>query len=179
MQPGSPNLSINLGKRNEQTTVSLFYKWVINTGKIIILGVEMLTLIALGYRFIIDRQIVDLNDQINKAQLFVNAQSKKENLYRNLQERINEIGKAEAATSTKVGFLKRLTSELNSSDFLTNTLDISDLAVGIEGQTYSIFSLNALIDTLKNDPDVISISIDQLTSLDQGIKFKLSIQLKS
>lgn len=179
MQPGSSNLSINLGKNRADTATGLFYKWVITTGKIIIVVVELITLGALGYRFFVDRQIVDLNDQIKRAQLFVEAQSKKENLYRSLQDKLTQINTIAEKTQIKVGFLEELTQSLNSSEFITTSLNISESTISIEGEAYSIFALNTLIDSLKENPDVSSISVDELTSVEQGIRFKLTTRIKS
>ena len=177
MQPGVPHLSVNLGKRPQDSTASLAFNWIINTGKIIIISVELLTLGALGYRFYVDRQIVDLHDQIQRAQLFVNAQAKKENLYRNLEDRLTAINKIDTQSQKKAAYLKELISLINANDFISSNLNVSDTTVGIDGQTYSIFTLNSLIDKLKKNPNIVSISLDELTSLDQGIKFKLTTQI--
>lgn len=178
MQQSQTQLSVNLGKNEKNTTTSLFFKWAINTGRVIIVGVELITLGALGYRFIIDRQIVDLHDQIQNTQLLVTSQSKSENLYRNLQGRLGTIQTLESETQVKISFLKEVISLLNTNEFISSNLSVSDSSVTIDGQTYSIFTLNTLIDKLKANPNVVSISIDDLTSLDQGIKFKLTTQLK-
>lgn len=178
MQNDAQRLSINLGRKDPNTPSSLFIKWTVNTGRIIIVIVELLTLGALGYRFFVDRQIVDLHDQIVKAQLFVDHQAKNEALYRNLQGRLASIQTLETDTQQKVKFLKELVGFLNTNEFVSSNLDVSDTTIVIDGQTYSIFTLNSLIDKLKKNPTVLSISIDELTSLDQGIRFKLTTQLK-
>lgn len=77
-----------------------------------------------------------------------------------------------------MGFLKQLTQDLNSSEFGQTNLTFANNSIGISGTTFSVFVLNSLIDKLKNNPNVLSISIDDLTSLDQGIEFKLTTQLK-
>ena len=177
MQPGVPHLSVSLGKRPQDSTANLVFNWIINTGKIIIVSVELLTLGALGYRFYVDRQIVDLHDQIQHAQLFVTAQAKKENLYRNLEDRLTSINTINAQAQRKAAYLKQLISLINTNEFISSNLNVSDTTVEIDGQTYSIFTLNSLIDKLKKNPNVISISLDELTSLDQGIRFKLTTQI--
>lgn len=176
MQNDAQRLSINLG-RKEQTPASLFIKWTVNTGRIIIVSVELLTLAALGYRFFIDRQIVDLQDKIQKTQIFVSAQSKNEAQYRNLQERLSAIQTLQDTTNKKVRFLRDLVSYLNTSEFTSSNMNVSDNSITIDGQTYSLFTLNSLISKLKKNPDVISISVDELSSLDQGMRFKLTTRL--
>lgn len=177
MQNDAQRLFINLG-RKEESPVNLFVTWTVNTGRIIIVLVELLTLAALGYRFIIDRQIVDLNDQIETAQRFVDVQSKNEALYRNIQSRLTSIQILQTATQKKVSFLNDLVSYLNTNEFISTNLNVSDTQVVIDGQTYSIFTLNNLVSHLKQNPEVTSISIDQLNSLDQGISFKVTTRIK-
>lgn len=178
MQPDAPHLSINLGKERTDTTTGLLFKWVVNAGRIITIIVELLTLGALGYRFVIDRQIVDLHDKIVQEQLFINAQAKKETLYRNLETRLSSIQTLNTQIQERTKFMKSLLLLTNTPEYASTNLTISDTSVSIEGNTGSIFSVNSLIDTLKKDPNVSSISIDDLTSLDQGgVKFRVSIQL--
>lgn len=177
MQNDAQRLSINLGRKEEGTPATLFIKWTVNTGRIIIVGVELLTLAALGYRFIIDRQIIDLHDQIQNTQLFVDHQAENEKLYRNLQDRLSSIQTLQAETSKKVSFLSDLVTYLNTNEFISSNLNVADTTVSIDGETYSIFTLNNIVSKLKENPDVVSISIDELTSLDQGVRFKVRAQL--
>lgn len=178
MQQNAPQLSVNLSKNKQDSPTNFFFKWAVTTGRIIIVSVELLTLAALGYRFIVDRQIVDLHDKIQNAQLLVSSQEKSETLFRNLQGRLNTIQTLETETNSKVSFLKQLLALLNTSEFISSNLSVSDSNIIIDGQAYSLFTLNTLVDKLKTNPNVIAISIDELTSLDQGIKFKLTTRLK-
>lgn len=177
MQNDAQRLSINLGRKDQGSPAGLFIKWTVNTGRIIIVTVELLTLAALGYRFFVDRQIVDLNDQIKRTQIFVDAQAKNEARYRDLQDRISAIQTLQSTTKKKVVFIRELVSYLNTDEFISSNLNVADSVVAIDGQTYSIFTLNSLVSKLKKNPDVVSISIDELTSLDQGIRFKLVTKL--
>lgn len=178
MQTGLAPLSINLGRDKKDTNTSLFFKWAVNSGRIIIVAVELITLGALGYRFFIDRQIIDLHDKIQNVQLLVSSQAKSEALYTNLQGRMNTIQTLNQETQAKTDFLNQMISYLNTNDFIASDLTVSDNQINIEGDTYSIFTLNTLVDKLRSNPRVVSISIDDLASLDQGIRFKLTIQLK-
>lgn len=174
----NPSLSINLGKKRGETLSSVFLKWIINSGRIIIVVVELLALGALGFRFYIDRQIVDLHDKILQEQLFVKSQTPKETLYRNLQQRLAAIATLSKETQGKIDFLKDLILDLNNSEFSSTNLNVVGNIIAIEGQTSSIFVLNSLIGKIRKNPDVLSISLDDLTSLDQGIRFKITTELK-
>lgn len=178
MEGSSQNLSINLGKKHESAVGSLFLKWSINSGKIIVVVVELIALGALSYRFLIDQRIIDLNDKIKRQQIFIEALHDKEVLYKNLQTRLSIINSISTETNGKIKFLKSLLFYLNSNEFSSSSLSVSGNNVIVEGETVSIFTLNNFIDQIKKNPDVVSITLDDLTSLDQGIRFKINAQLK-
>lgn len=178
MQPDSPRLSIDLGKRNDESTSGALIKWTVNSGKIIIVVVELLTLGALAFRFIIDRQITDLNDQIKKEQGFVNAQLKKESLYRNLQVRLDSIQTISQTSAAHVSFINDISTVLGGPEFLSGNITATQNSVSIDGQVYSIFTLDKLIDIIKKNPNTTSLSLDEVESGEQGIKFKITAQMK-
>lgn len=177
MLTGNISPSINLGQKKEKSVGSVFFQWVINAGKIIIVVVELLALAALGYRFVVDRQLADLHDKIKIQQTFVEAQAPKEALYRNLQKRLSLVSSLSKTTQGKIKFLKSIISILNNGQFSSTNLTVTNSLIGIEGNTASIFNLNTLIDTIKKNPDVTTISLDELASVGSGIQFKLSVTL--
>lgn len=178
MSPDSPRLTIDLGKKNSENTSSLILKWTINSGKIIIVVVELLTLAALGFRFYIDRQITDMQDKIKREKGFVNQQANTEELYRNLQDRLTAIQTISTATEKQVSFANKLSKIMNTDQFISSNVTTTPNGISIDGQVYSIFTLNEVIEIIKSNPDVASLSLDELISQDQGIKFKLSTQFK-
>lgn len=178
MQPDSSRLSIDLGKRSDESTSDALVKWTVNSGKIIIVIVELLTLGALAFRFYIDRQITDINDQIKKEQIFVEAQTKKENLYRNLQLRLTEIQKISEESLAQVTFINQLSTILSGDEFLSGSVTTSPGSVTIEGQVYSIFTLDQLIEVIKENPETTTLSLDEVESTEQGVKFRITAQMK-
>lgn len=171
-------MSIDLGRKRDDTATGLALKWIINSGKIIIVVVELLTLGALAFRFFVDRQIIDLNDKIKQEQLFVNAQQKKETLYRNLQARLSAISTVSTSSQKYVSFINDLTILLNSNEFLESNLIATADTISIDAQAYSVFTVNSLIETLKKNSIVTNISLDELASQDQGVHFKLSAKVQ-
>ncbi|MGE5042486.1 MAG: PilN domain-containing protein [Candidatus Levyibacteriota bacterium] len=178
MQNGPFKLSVNLKQKPEEGVTNAFLKWAVNSGRIIIVVVELLTLSALGFRFYIDSRIIDLHDKIINDQKFVNALSKKEVLYRSLQNRLTLVNTLNTQNNEKIDFLNQLVTILNSDRFIETTLTFSETSIGINGTTYSVFDLNSLIDNLKGNPNVLSISIDSISSGEQGIDFHLTTALK-
>lgn len=174
----SPHVNINLiGKPKESLTDDIL-KWAINAGKIIIIVTELVALSALAYRFTMDRKIIDLHDQIKKADLFVKAQAAKEADYRSIQNRLTDIALTEKDTETKVAIINDILSAISQGTFASTNLTVSQESISINGVAYSIFPINNFIEALKTNPNVTSISLDEVTSTNEGIQFKLIIELK-
>lgn len=178
MPSDSSRLLIDLGKKNTDTATNTAFKWAINSGRIIIVMVELLTLGALGFRFFIDRQIVDFHEKIEQQQNFVNAQETKEKGYRNLQQRLTDINSLTIASEKQIEFINSLTKILSSNSFIKSDINATDDGINVDGQVYNIFTLNDLVDTLKDNPNIVGISVDDVTSTDQGVHFKLVAQYK-
>lgn len=178
MQSENFHLSVNLKQKPDEGLPNIFLKWAVNSGRIIIVVVELLTLSALGFRFFVDSKIVDLHDKIQKDQFFITQLAQKEAKYRSIQKRLGIVSTLEKQNASKVSFLKQLTQDLSTNEFGETNLSFSNDTIGISGKTYSVFTLNTLVDKLKSNPNVLSISIDNLASLDQGIEFRLTTQLK-
>ncbi len=178
MQPDSSRLSIDLGKRSDESTSDALVKWTVNSGKIIIVVVELLTLGALAFRFTIDRQITDINEKIKRQQGFVEAQTRKENLYRNLQLRLTEIQTISDASITQVTFINQLSTILSGDEFLSGSVSTTPGSVTIEGQVYSIFTLDKLIEVIKENPSTTTLSLDEVESSEQGVKFRITARMK-
>lgn len=178
MQSEKFHLSVNLKQKPDEGIPNIFLKWAVNSGRIIIVIVELLTLSALGFRFFVDSKIVDLHDKIQTDQRFIKILSEKEASYRSIQKRLDIVSTLENLNASKIGFLKQLTKSLSTSDFSETNLSMANDTIGISGKTFNVFTLNKLVDQLKSNPNVTSISIDSLNSVEQGLEFKLTTQLK-
>lgn len=178
MSLGTPLIKINLSGKPRETTTAVFFKWAINTGKIIIALTELLALGALAYRFTIDSKIIDLHDQIKKERIFVDSQKKKEDEYRALQTRLTSIKKIQEETKQKISVMNGVLQTISDGRFSSTNLIVSQNTISLTGTSLSIFPINNFIDDLKQNPSVISISIDDLSSVDTGIRFKINIELK-
>lgn len=178
MQNDAYRLNINLGKKKETNVGGIFFKWAVSRGRIIVIVVELFALGALGYRFFIDQRIVDLNDQIKKQQIFIEAQTQKEERYRNIQERINTIQTISSEAQTKVDFLEDMLGIASNSALLSTSFSLTENTVSIDGQASSVFALNSFVESIKQNPNVTSISMEELSTLDQGVRFRITISLR-
>ncbi|HRN96572.1 MAG TPA: hypothetical protein PLD54_03950 [Candidatus Levybacteria bacterium] len=169
--------AINLSGKPKESNSTLFYKWTIQIGRIVIVLTELVALSALGYRFIIDRQIADLNDQIDRQILFIQSQEQKEQEFRGLQNKLSIIKTIKKDTDAKINVMNTVLDAANEGIFTTDNIAVNKNIISLSGATSSVFSLNGFIENLKTNEFVKAISIAEITSGDTGILFKLNITL--
>lgn len=175
----SPKIKINLSSTGKQTVGKVVYGWTIDAGRAIIVGIELIALAALGYRFVIDRQIVDLHDQIKTQEVYIAAQSADEKVYRSVQDRLKNIKDTTDATSEKIQIMNEIIKAVTSGTFFSTNISINANSLFIEGSTFSVVTLTDFLNSLKNFPSVAGISIDELNTANDGIRFKTRIDIKN
>lgn len=176
-QSEKKSISINLSGKPKDSTTSVFYKWAIQTGRVIIIITELVALSALFYRFVIDRQIADLNDQIDRQILYIRNQEASENEFRATQEKLATIKQIKSDTDAKIEIMNKILNTANTGVFSTNNLNVNKNIISLDGLSSAIFPINNFVEELKTHPYITSISIDEITSSDAGVLFKLQIKL--
>lgn len=171
------NISINLSGKPKESTGSVFYKWAIQTGRIVIVLTELIALSALFYRFVIDRQIADINDQIATQVLLIRSNEQKEQQFRAVQDKLSMINVIKQDTDAKITVMNKVLEASNNGVFSSNNLTVNKNIISLNGVASAIFSINAFVEELKTDEHVSSISINEITSTDTGILFTLQITL--
>lgn len=170
-------ITINLTGKPKESNSTLFYKWTIQIGRIVIVLTELIALSALFYRFIIDRQIADLNDQIDRQILFVKNLEQKELQFRALQDKLATIKVIKDDTDAKINVMNIVLDAANQGVFSTNSIAVNKNIISVSGQTSSVFSLNSFVESLKTNEYITTIGIDEITSGESGILFTLNITL--
>lgn len=174
----SPKLNINLSSRGKQTLGKVVYGWTIDAGRAIIVLIELIALVALGYRFIIDRKIVDLHDQIKVQEIYIQAQAADEKTYKSIHDRLKNIKNTNEETATKVQIMNEILKAISSGAFFSANLSINKQSIIVEGGTFSLVTLTEFLENLKNFPSVASISIEEVATSDEGVRFKARIDIK-
>lgn len=67
---------------------------------------------------------------------------------------------------------------ISQGNFSSTNLTVNQNNININGIAFSIFPINNFIQVLKENPNVTSISLDEITGVSQGVQFKLNIELK-
>lgn len=174
----APKININLSSAGKATVGKVVYGWTIDAGRAIIVGIELIALAALGYRFVIDRQIVDLHDQIKTQEVYIAAQASDEKKFRSIQERLKNIKITNEQTAAKVQIMNEILKVISSGTFFATNLSINNNSILVDGSTFSIYTLTDFLNNLKKFPSVSAISIDEINTADEGVRFKTRIDIK-
>lgn len=175
----SPEVNINLIGKPKVDFSANFTKWAFNIGKVVIAATELIVLLALAYRFYIDRKIVDLHDKINTEKIYVASQSSKEKNYLSIQNRLANIKTTQKNTNVKVDIMNQILKTVSSGNFSSTNFTIDQNNVNFAGVAFSIFPVNDFINEMKKNPNVVAISLDEFSSTQNGIQFKISMEIKN
>ncbi len=165
--------SINLLKKKE-SFFEKFIAWALSYGRFIIILTEGIALIAFLYRFSLDRQLIDLHDQIEKKQAVLRLLKKNEDTYRNLQDRLTL---AEQLETTGIKTTQAFIDVLNFApiDFTIKTLTFSTDSLRIDADSRSLLSVSTFIKNLQSYPEIKSVSLNNIENKTSSAVISVSI----
>lgn len=176
MQSHTP--SVNLLKSKDNNYIDKFISWALTIGRMVIILTETIALVAFLYRFILDRQIIDQKDRITQtaAQLKLYDQSEKN--FRNLQGRLDLINKLEKQAPEQITLFSDIVNNTPKGMTMT-TINVSSIGIHVDANVQSIAALTKFVNTLKQDPRILSVSIDKIENktLDATIVVGVSAKL--
>ena len=175
MRSGS---SIDLTK-DKSTLSDEVLRWALGFGRFLIIVVEIVAFSAFIYRFVLDRELVDLNDKIKGEQAIVTSLKEREDEYRNLQERIIKAREISTTGNTKLKLLNDIIAftpaEVTYETFIADKQRLQ-LTVNIT----SIPALTTYVKSLQEYNQIASVTI---TGIDNSagtnsVKVDLEAKLK-
>jgi len=170
-------IRIDLSGKRRETFESVFYRWAINVGKTLIVLVELIALSALFYRFVIDRQLVDQRDELAQKAFLVKAQRGLEEEFLAIHARTDAVVETQNSTEAVFNLVTTIRQALDEGRFESGEVIINQDIVSFQGRAFSVFDVQNFVDELSQNSHVESISLDEITSSDLGIRFSMTIQL--
>lgn len=161
MTKNTPSLSINLAKKKSNTTTDAVLHWAVTVGRFLVIFTETIALAAFLYRFVLDRQVVDLNDRIKGKQTLLSSLSNQEKTYRSLQNKIAFI-KEKDIYSQKYPALFEEVISVGQGKVTFDDLTISEGQLRLEIATPAVSALNSFVTDLRNVDAVVDVSIDRI-----------------
>ena len=171
-------IKINLGKREARITSADLLRWVSHTGRIIVVGTELIALAALLYRFVLDMQINDLHDQIKQERAFLKAREREETLYKAVQEKLTNIDVLPKESYALVTMYNDVIAAVQNTGISDTRFTIGKSSVSISGRAISFFTLNQYIERLKDFEQITAINLEEVARQQEGVRFSLMLELK-
>lgn len=169
--------SINLLKKDKGSFLDKFINWALTFGRLVVIVTEAVALGAFLYRFSLDRQLIDLHDEISQKQAIVKYLKTNEDKYRDTQARIGVAAKFIDSGQNTYNTLANVVN-LAPENFTFNNLSVSENAVIVVADVQSLSSLTEFIDGLKNNPEISSVSLDQIQNKTSNGMLSVAISAK-
>lgn len=155
-------------------------KWSVTIGRHIVIFTEVVVIVSFLSRFILDRQLSDLNREILGKQAIVESYGTLEEDFRELQQKSNDI-QSILNQQGKYTVLEELSSLTPPGEVRYEQVSLANDRLGLEGVALSNRSLSQLVDGLRNSATFQNVSINNVQSgenNDPSIYFTLSMQVR-
>ncbi len=177
--PATSEISINLlgSTKQELSPIGRMITWITTYGRYIMITTEMIVLIAFISRFSLDRQLTDLNDEIQQKQDIITYNQDLEQSFKKTQDSLNKLKVLLEQQMKPTNAVLTLHTLLPSGTYFQNlsiangriTSQVTSLTV----QSFSQFLLN--LSATKALQNVEIGTVDKATSL--GIQYTLDAQI--
>ena len=172
-------LKINLlpKKDLEEKALGRFLKWSLSFGRYIIVGTEIIVLIAFFSRFKLDRQLTDLHEEINQKEAIVQFNLDFENKARSIQQQLAEIKNIEQNYDLSLQLLSFLEKNL-PKDIAFKTLTLSQEKISLAGTSLSSSSFIDFLARIRTSEKFSQVFLQDLSrKSEEKLEFKLSAEI--
>jgi len=124
------NVAVNLigEEEMEHTPVGRIVTWAVTYGRYIMIGTEIIVLLAFISRFSLDRKLTDLNDEVSQKQAIIDANHDFETEFRTLQNTLTKVQTLLTTPQTTENALSAVQTLL-PGDVRLDSLDITGESV--------------------------------------------------
>ncbi len=170
--------SINLLERSDlDSPIGRITTWAVTYGRYIMIGTEIVVLLAFIARFSLDRKLTDLKEEISQKQAILVANAPFEQEVRDIQDRLGKI-KSITTDESKLVSLITLVQTILPQDVYLTSLDIASEKLIIDATAGSTEGFSQFLTSLSSASDVRDVEIGDIQKQPgRGIQFKLTVQL--
>ncbi|HSA83974.1 MAG TPA: hypothetical protein VLF20_03740 [Patescibacteria group bacterium] len=159
--------TINLLPNKGDGLIDQFLSWALSVGRLLIIITETLALTVFVYRFTLDRQIIDLHDNIKIESAIVKGFETNEKLFRNIQSRLTFAKEYDATKSNTITLTKDILA-IGSNKVTFRTLLVKNDGIDIEIQAPSARLLAQFTDELKQHPEITGLTVNRVENKTSG-----------
>ncbi len=174
------SVSINLlGDQDlSHTPHGRIIRWALSYGRYIMIGTEIVVLIAFISRFSLDRKLTDLRDEIGQKQAILEANLEFENEFRALQSDLSQI-KTLMGKQRKPVDLLFLVQSLLPSDVSLESFEWSEDKLAVKATAGTSEGFAQLLANISATKELANVELSDIKKVPiEGIRFKINAQEK-
>ncbi|MBN2101102.1 PilN domain-containing protein [Candidatus Dojkabacteria bacterium] len=177
--PKKPPKSLNLLEpaAAPQSTWDKIYEWVFNIGRYLMVGVEIVVLIAFASRFILDRQNNDLKESIDAKVSIIKAQTEVEKEIRGVQTTLDNIS---VIIRSQVSGAERFDNVFSNipDEVQVDNLAMDQESVNMTCRAPNFDAVKELEDNFKLDSNFNDLNLSLSKSGQEGSQVDFSVTVK-
>lgn len=178
--PASKKLDINLLKEGGigSRPLGKFLKWSLTYGRYIIIGTQIIVLLAFFSRFILDQELSDLHTRIDEKVNILEALKPIETNARILQNKLAIIKQLEDTRSTYTIVASALATNTPPNVSVAQLI-LNENIMLINGSAQNNIGLSEFLEVLLEESLFNKINIEDITQEDDGsLSFKISLLIQ-
>lgn len=161
-------VNLLIHKEDQPKIYLRFLKWLLSSGRFILVFVELLTIGAFVYRYKLDTDLIDIQEKIKEQIPYIQSLKRDEILIRQTQFQlatIKQIKQSNPDYTTTLLKIAQLTPQniKLTSIALDRTQTFPKVSITINGQTSSNIELSAFIKALQKDPVFTDITLTNIS----------------
>lgn len=174
--PATRDINLFPQQRLTHTPFGKFLQWALTYGRYIIIGTEIVVLLAFISRFKYDRDLNDLREEIAQKQAIVETNNDFEREFRMLQNRVNQV-KALTADQRKLLNLLLDIEKLTPADIFFSSISLTEHTVIFKVHARTPAGLALLINNIRLSPIFTEVTIDTIQRQPGETIFNLSAKI--
>lgn len=163
-------LKVNLliSKEEQLKLPARLIKWILSSGRFIVIFVEIVTIGAFVLRYKLDAELLDIQDQINDQIPYIQSLKQNEMVIRQTQLQLSTIHQIKnnnpnyAAIFAHIAALTPYNTKLTSIA-LDRAQSFPKTTLTISGQTPSNLEISTLVKTLQKDPFFAEVTLSNIS----------------
>ncbi|MEK7591973.1 MAG: PilN domain-containing protein [Patescibacteria group bacterium] len=176
--PETPNSNINLLKNSsDQSPLDRITDWALTYGRYIMIGTEIVVLLAFISRFSLDRKLTDLKEEIGQKQQILLANTSLENEIKNTQ---NQLSKAKNILTEQEKPIEILTSlySLLPPDVFLLSVELNHEKLTLRANAGTTLGFSQFLTNMKAGKNLTQVEIGDIKKKPPfGIDFLVSAQI--
>ncbi len=156
-----PQINLFPRKSFNQTFVGRFLQWALTYGRYIIIGTEIVVLLAFVSRFKLDRDLNDLREEIEQKQAIILVNRDFENEIRSIQNHLSQISAIKTDQTFAILLLRHIET-ITPADVSFEFLSVSNNSMILTAKSTSAEGLTLFINNLKQSPFFADVKVNNL-----------------